>query len=200
VYVTAQITIDITSTGANGRDGDDAEGADQWWGAFVIWQPDGTTAGLLSLNESSSPTLPAGYTKSRFVGWMRNDASSNFLWFTMVGSGRDRWVHFTSQNALNGSSLTWASVDCSAIVPPTASICSGVFKKGGTTIGYWRPGDSTVVTPGGVQQVNGTSSGGSTTGQGALIRLDPSDQTFDYKLSGAGGNFFADINGYWLNL
>ena len=78
------LTLDITASGANGLD-TGSEATNTWYSIWVIFNPTtNTTAGLLSIS-TDSPTMPAGYTKKRRVGWVRNDPNNNFLTFWRKG-------------------------------------------------------------------------------------------------------------------
>lgn len=115
----APLTADIAAAGANGLDVG-FEAADAWYAVHVIADTTAVepTASLLSLS-ATSPTLPAGYDATRRVGWVRNDAGSNFLEFHTFGMLRRRTFVWRNQQAL--PTLTSdGSLDCSAGVPETA--------------------------------------------------------------------------------
>lgn len=110
------LTVDITQSGANGLD-TGSEAANTWYSIWVIRGSSGT-AGLLSTS-STSPSMPAGYTKKRRVGWVRNNSNSAFRKFFHIGD----WWHWDAQHvALNtGSAATsWTDVNCGSYVPPTS--------------------------------------------------------------------------------
>jgi hypothetical protein len=116
------LTIDITVSGANGLD-TGSEAADTWYSIWVIYNPTiDTSAGLLSTSVTS-PTMPSGYTKSRRVGWVKNDSFSNFEPFHMVGNW---WFWDYRRLILNTSSpaTVWTDVDCSAMIPPTSQLAT----------------------------------------------------------------------------
>lgn len=109
------VSTAITTSGANGLD-TGAEAANTWYAIFVIANADGTTVGAL-LSTSLTPTLPGGYTQYRRVGWVRNNASSNFLHFYQE-SGR---VTFNDP-VLNLTSLSVGAftVSFATMIPPTS--------------------------------------------------------------------------------
>jgi len=83
IIFTADQTVAITSTGANGRMTGQSESASQWWDLWAIG--DSTEAnsskGFL-VPHGVSPVLPAGYDlKADTTVRIRNDASSNFIPF-----------------------------------------------------------------------------------------------------------------------
>lgn len=76
------LTVDITSSGADGLD-TGAEGSSRWYYLWVVYN-DTTVAGLLS-ESSSSPTVPTGYDKKALVSAVFNDGSSDFIDFVQYG-------------------------------------------------------------------------------------------------------------------
>jgi len=115
----ADITVDITNSGANGLD-TGSEAANTWYYIYMIWNPSTeTVAGLLSAS-STAPTLPSGYTKKRLVGAVRNDSSSNFLQFFQRG----KEVKGGFGNIVSGwASTTPTTLSLSASVPEKAVGC-----------------------------------------------------------------------------
>jgi len=112
------LTVNIGIPGANGLDAG-SEAANTWYSIWVI-RGVAATAGLLSTS-ATSPSMPAGYTKKRRVGWVRNDGSSNFLKFYQIG---DWWHWGIHHNVLDTSSAatSWTDVVCSSYVPPTSEL------------------------------------------------------------------------------
>jgi hypothetical protein len=120
-FASVNLTVAITSSGANGRD-TGSEAANTWYYIHCVGKSDGTIAGLLSTS-STAPTLPATYTFSGLVGAVRNDASSDFLQFVQA----DRTVKVGTPVATfrilsSGTSTNWTAVDLSTLVPPTARV------------------------------------------------------------------------------
>lgn len=127
VASTVNLTVAITSNGANGLD-TGAEGSSTWYYLWVIHDPaTGTTAGLLSTS-ATSPTMPAGYTFKALVGAVYNDSGSDFDTIYQ----RDRRVWIQGIKALDDGTgqTSYASLSLSAIVPPTAR---SVYGTGGAT-------------------------------------------------------------------
>ena len=119
------VTIDIGVAGAGGLDAG-AKAANTWYYVFVISNNEGTSVnGLLSLS-STAPTMPAGYTKQRRVGAVKNNASSNFLQFVQEGN-KVAYSDGASTNRIlsAGQSITWTSVSATAFLPPTSK--RGIF-------------------------------------------------------------------------
>lgn len=75
-HTAVSVTIDSTTTGANGCDVGTREANKDYY----IWLiSDGVTiAGLLHKDNVNAPTMPGTYTYKKLVGWQRTDASSNF--------------------------------------------------------------------------------------------------------------------------
>ena len=130
------LTVDITSSGANGLD-TGSESSNTWYYVWLIAKSsDGTLAGLLSTS-ATAPTLPSGYDKQRCVGVVRNNASSNLLrGRTMRGGGNMRyWLYHESTivspfrvlSAANLALTTWTDVDTSAVVPPLSRLAVVTF-------------------------------------------------------------------------
>jgi len=114
------LTVNIAALGANGRDAG-SEAANTWYSIWVIRGTSGT-AGLLSTS-ATSPTMPAGYTKKRRVGWVRNDAASSFLKFYQIGG----WWHWVARHTVLDAeppASSFTDVNCSNYAPPTAGIVS----------------------------------------------------------------------------
>lgn len=137
--VSSAITVDITSSGANGLD-TGSEAPSTWYSVWVIGGGGNPVSALLSANPTA-PTLPGSYTVKRRVGWVRNDGSSDFVPTTMVGNGRDRWVLydqtsiFDREPLIGGASTTFAAVDLSPYVPPTSVFVRLQSKYVGNTSG-----------------------------------------------------------------
>ena len=122
------LSLNLASTGANGRDGG-SEAANTWYHVFIIYNPaTNAVAGLLSAS-ATAPTLPSGYTAWRLVGAVRNNGSSNLFRTLKRGNrtvyllGTNPTVHRSMAAGAAGSfsPLTWAAVATGDFVPPTAT-------------------------------------------------------------------------------
>lgn len=116
------LTADITVSGANGIDAG-AAANNTWYAVHVITNADGTlVASLLSLS-ASAPTLPAGYTKFRRVGWARR-AVGTFLLFQQFGD----WVTWTDPTALTQLNLATGTASFASFgVPPSCKLANFQF-------------------------------------------------------------------------
>lgn len=119
------LTINMAAAAANGLD-TGAVAASTWYAIFVIAKADGTVAGLASLSETA-PTLPAGYTLSARVGWIRTDGTANKYPLSMIQKGRR--VQYVVKSGSNltavptmasGTQTSWTAVAVAAFVPPSA--------------------------------------------------------------------------------
>lgn len=126
VYInhTASINIDITNSGINGLD-TGAEAANTWYAVYLV---SGTTAvgGLFSTSEDS-PTMPAGFTYKRRIGWAYNHSDNDLQNFVQIGLGNERDYYSLESGADYNTVLTDGSSnslrtakDCSSNVAPTA--------------------------------------------------------------------------------
>jgi len=116
----SDVTVDITNIGVkNGLD-TGSEALNTWYYIWAIKDP--TTpevAGLLSAS-STSPTLPAGFTKKRLIGAVKNDGASNFRPFHQYGLD----VIGKTGNLYGGTITNNSSVVVSAasFIPPISNI------------------------------------------------------------------------------
>lgn len=118
------LTGDLSTTGANGRDAG-ARSASQPYYRFVIFNPTTITAALLYSLSPTAPTMPADYTYSRRVGSVRN-GPSNTLYRTLQRD--DKSWYITGTNPASTTALQIASgnqaagdVSCASFVPTTAT-------------------------------------------------------------------------------
>jgi hypothetical protein len=157
IQVSGVLTVDITATGANGRNVDTAEAANKWYAIYIIKNTaTGAIAGFL-INEDDLLTFtwPVGYTKKRRVGWIRNNATSNLRDGVYIGKGSSRYfqyrVNYTELIALSaGSAVVYTNVDISEWVPPTSTyVRTNNFYDPNTGASYFylRPDGSSYATP-----------------------------------------------------
>lgn len=115
----ATYTINIGATGADGLDASDTEAASTFYYIWSIAKSDGTHAGFLSSQYSigNIGTWPTGYSYGRVIGFVLNDASSNFVDFKQ--NGRTYWYTTPQSGAVTAGS----NLDLTTPTPlaPTAS-------------------------------------------------------------------------------
>ena len=122
IAVAVNVTADITVSGVNGLD-TGAEAASTWYAVWLIYNPTtSTVASLLSTN-FTSPTMPAGYTKKRRVGAVRNNSASNFFYFEQLGEEVRYLEHGqTDQVIVDGvaGNTVFQTVSAATVMPTTA--------------------------------------------------------------------------------
>lgn len=116
------LTATITDAGANGLD-TGSEVGNTWYACHIIDGPGATVASLFSLS-STAPTLPAGYTVFRFIGWAFNTSGGDFRLGAAFGL---RTREFFYSNNLSGravlaggASTSWTDVVCTGQIAPTS--------------------------------------------------------------------------------
>jgi len=187
MVVTSTITVDITSSGANGLD-TGSEANSTWYYVWLIKNTSsGTLAGMLSTS-STSPTMPSGYTKKRRIGVAYNDSSGDLFDFQQHGHGKDRiydWIMPRSDvqiaSSLNATSYTNVTV---SYMPATTEYVHLCFRV---------TGDGARVRP------DGTS-----IGEKFPLREETSvafwmtapGQTIEYKVDTSGGSFSCHVLGF----
>ncbi len=122
---TGTLSAVITAAGAGGLD-TGAEAASTWYAVHVIGDTSrvNATAALLSLS-ATAPTLPAGYDVFRRLGWVRNDAGSNFIDFIQFGEGQRRLIKYVDavsnrQVLTAGAATVVTAIALAALVPTTS--------------------------------------------------------------------------------
>ena len=185
------LTADITASGANGLD-TGAEAASTWYAVHVITNNDGSSvASLFSLSDTA-PTLPGGFTKFRRVGWVRNNASSNFLGFEKIGD-ISHFDDVVAQTFTFPSGATSFSTFC----PPTSRVVIVV----GTFVSGANPGSICYQTTGSVQACMEFAAAGISVGQagrmsfGLEMRMSIT-QNITFTVSGSVTSWNLSVVGY----
>jgi hypothetical protein len=128
IRYTGTVSAVITAAGAGGLDAG-AEAANTWYAVHLIGDSTGVNspAALLSTS-ATAPTLPAGYNKFRRIGWVRNNAASDFRKFNQDWGGQTRIyindVVRSEVNAFSGAvavAATFQALSLTGFVPPTSS-------------------------------------------------------------------------------
>lgn len=118
------LTLDASVVGANGMDVG-ALGNSAWYAVHLIWSTNdkATPAGLIS-SSASDPRLPQNYDSFYRIGYIRTDGSADILRFWQKGTASERNVYWDEQvtvlNAQGSASPTYAAIDASAAMPPSA--------------------------------------------------------------------------------
>jgi len=120
--VTSTISVDITNSGANGLD-TGAAAANTWYYLFLIYNPTtDTVAGLLSTSQSS-PTMPLGYTKKRWISAVRRTT----VLFRYTQWNEEILFAYYIGVLSNGSSTSRTQISCSNYVPDAHASAFLVF-------------------------------------------------------------------------
>lgn len=115
-YATSPLTIDLTVSGEGGLD-TGSEAVSTWYYCYLVPKASDDTQ-LVALCSVTPPTTgPTGYSKWKYIGAVRNDASGNLLvWYQEGAKFRyqtPRWQAVTP--------VGYSQFDASAFVPATAS-------------------------------------------------------------------------------
>lgn len=127
------LTVNLGTTGANGRDSSENSGnekASDWYHLWVIAQPDGTAAAFATLDcwpgsgTAIHTRIPAGYTFAGYVGAARNDGSSNVVQFEQ----RNASVSWLSATKIidASASATYATASTTSAAPDSARAIRGM--------------------------------------------------------------------------
>jgi hypothetical protein len=144
IQMDATIVIDLSVSGKNGLD-TGSELPNAWYNVFVILDPVTTeVAGLFS--RSTTPTLPPGFTKYKYVGVIRN-AWGAIRQFLQEGFGSDRkyYLEDKSTNLLvvaGANNTTYRDLYVGDHIPRSALVgYLGLMVEGGAVpeVGMIRP-------------------------------------------------------------
>lgn len=211
IDVTSTIDIVITTVGVNGRDSATAEAASTWYSVWVISDSTGVNveAGLFGTS-ATAPTLPSGYDVKRRIGWVRNDASSNFVPYEILVAGSalrmvtySEYVITGAQPLLNGTATTFTSFSLATLIPPTARHAILIVQHAANAIGggvRLRATGSTQGFPISIQYATATNPTFGTSSSTITIKCS-SSQAIEYQNLSAGGavsNVYT--YGYWESL
>jgi hypothetical protein len=121
------LVCDMSVSGAGGLDvGAINELANTTYFVYAIYNRTTQTPNVVFSTNAVSPSLPAGYTDFRVVGFVRNDSSSDFLQFKQTGWSNDRWMTW-QENASNlevlsaGAATSFTTVSLSSFLPGSAT-------------------------------------------------------------------------------
>lgn len=205
IVIASPLTIDLTVSGKNGLD-TGSEAISTWYYEWAMLNPTTTeVAGIFSAS-SSSPSLPAGFTKKRRIGSWFNGTAGDLLKARCHNTGRERLYMYSDEDENTvqilsaGSAIAWTDLYCSYMMPPTSLRGIFVFRF---TASYYdqkcfvRPGDSSQNSP--VNTVYaGTSGGGGELGTSSLAfeMMTSSSQRIQYRHSSSGNQLSAWVMGY----
>jgi hypothetical protein len=154
--LTTTLTVDITTSGANGLD-TGSELSWVWYYIYLIYNPTTSTYASLLSESSTSPSLPSGYTKHRRLGSVINNGSSNFRNFRcQYRLSRDRVFMYNDEDEddvqllSGGTATSWTDIYAGASVPPTSLLGLFLFRFYSKNYDWKclvRPGDSSQDSP-----------------------------------------------------
>lgn len=117
------LTADITASGVNGMDAASSRKANTWYYLYVIHN--GLIAASLLSENSSTPTLPGGYTKFALVGACRTDGSQDLYDFVQ----EDKTVYWLEEQLMLSTLVAdvWTAITVSDFYPATAKKVTAVI-------------------------------------------------------------------------
>lgn len=86
-----------------------------WYEVHLIKRTDTGVVDVMFTTTADRATLPTNYTKSRQIGWIRNDSTSTILQFTQV---EDCFILATPQNDANNVTATATAANITLTAPP----------------------------------------------------------------------------------
>lgn len=111
-------TLGVSSVGDNGLDTGSVANS-TWYYIWALKNPTSDAVQVRLSTSNSSPTLPSGFTKKRFIGVARTDSSGNFRKFFEVGEDQHKTIVWDAEATVvnNGQSQTRTNIDCTSQVP-----------------------------------------------------------------------------------
>ena len=184
------VTINTAATGAGGLD-TGAMANSTFYAVYAIGDSFGVEPGsaLISAN-LSAPLLPGGYDMYFRIGFIKSSGAAAILPFRQSGCGLDRWMWYDAPIATsitNGSSATYAAVDCSASLPAATPTMVNFYCAFTPTAGD----DTLVLAPGtststlGYATLSGSVAAVVKTGNLICPTDSPVTDAIDYKVTGS---------------
>lgn len=120
ITISSAVTIDTATNGAGGLDQGSMANS-TFYAVYAIGDSFGNNAGSAVISANlTSPLLPAGYDMFFRIGYIKSSGAAAILAFRQDGVSLDRWMWYDAAIATdvtNGSSATYAAVDCSGSLP-----------------------------------------------------------------------------------
>jgi hypothetical protein len=148
VNVTANTTT--TDAGVGGIDIGGEQAVSTWYAIYLVGKGNAgaaPTIGCVLSANGTAPAMPQDYTHFRRVGYARVSSGGGFYKFLQQNSKVRYGYTFAAGEygagrvVNNGGSTTWATVDCSAVVPPTVTAIDFVpYLDQGTAVYLKAPG------------------------------------------------------------
>lgn len=197
-------TLNIAITGVGGLQTGSLQSPNTWYGAYVIGDSTGGTFPDVLFIPEGVAFSEAGYDVARLIGWVRNDAMTNFIPFYTTGSGREQlylWdIDSQSEILAAGGATSWTQIDCSDWIAPTSNI--GLFQLGitastpfaGMTIrtnGATGTYNAFVVRPGVTTTITNRSFG---------TMITDENQIIEYEVFNAADDAYLSVQGFKVSI
>jgi len=200
LIVTAALAVNIAASGAGGLD-TGVEAPSTWYAIWIIAGAAVPVAGMFSVS-ATAPTMPAGYTLKRRVGWVRNNAASTFAAFASVNGRVSYPLARTALRALNaGAAVADTLVDLSIWLPPTATLADLTVVHAGApgvllSTAYLQPFGGVLTEPGTFVTAGTGAVATAAAGSAAWSQQTSAAQQLAYKNSDAGAATTIYVRGY----
>lgn len=187
---TGTVTINTAVTGVAGLD-QGTMANDTFYAVYAIGDSFNVNPGSALISaDLTSPLLPNGYDMYFRIGFIKTNGSAQILPFRQDGCGLDRWMWYDAPIATdvtNGSSATYAAVDCSDGLPTSTPTMVRFYCNFTPTAAD----DTLVLAPGTSTSTLGyASASGSVAGVIETVQLtcptdSPNTDAIDYKVTGS---------------
>jgi len=141
--LTAAITkrLDASWTVGTGNGGLDTgtKTAGVLYHVWLIKRSDTGVVDALFSTSATAPTMPSGYDKKRWLGWIITDSSTNNIFQAdWLGNGADIEMWFRErQTILSGfTNSAYTATSLSSVIPSSLSRCLGLFSFGISVEGW----------------------------------------------------------------
>jgi len=172
------------------------EASGTWYAVIVEWEAADASnfkATLVAASNVASPALSNNRDSFRRIGWVRNDASSDFIDFLQFGRGTWRaymWTNASAdRNVLSAGNATGSpptAIPCATLVPPTSTLIqAAVDQAGSPTVSFFLSTTGPAVAVLAKQQVIA-----------GIIPVDSSQRIF-YSNSSAAGSVTFGVRGFY---
>lgn len=186
IKLTSPLTINITTDLDTG-----SEAANTWYYIWIVrTASDGTIYAVFSTS-SSAPTVTAG-DKYRLIGVVRNNASSNFLIWDLMGDGRNRTLYWLEdiRSTLNiiagGTATSFTTLSLATLVPPITREA---------IIFAWAQNQASALEQTGLAGVKVSQYIPANCAIDCQFTTDSAQQV-DYINAAAGGSFYLSVRGF----
>jgi len=183
------LPFDITTSGKNGLATSSTLTNGYWYKIYVMKNPGSGEVACIAFREDDvTMTLPAGFTRKRFVGSVKYESSA-ILEFKQEGEGSRKFYTFSTRHSVltDGQAIVSTDVNCAAYAPSTADRVYIVVLGWNSTNSHWA-----------AVFYKGAASGPYTpANSGAFTCFIPFDGTYiQYKNSSSGVKTRIWLNGY----